>query len=31
MAIDFTLTAEQRQLQLTTREIAQKALAGVAE
>jgi nitroalkane oxidase len=31
MAIDFTLTAEQRQLQLATREIAQKTLAGVSE
>src|SRR5260370_14877766 len=31
MAIDFTLTAEQCQLQLATREIARKTLAGVAE
>jgi butyryl-CoA dehydrogenase len=31
MAIDFTLTAEQRQLQLATREIARKTLAGVSE
>jgi len=31
MAIDFTLTAEQRQLQLATREIARKTLTCVAE
>jgi hypothetical protein len=31
MAIDFTLTAEQCQLQLATSEIARKTLAGVAE
>ncbi|MEV5544153.1 acyl-CoA dehydrogenase family protein [Saccharopolyspora shandongensis] len=31
MAIDFTLTADQRELQLATRELAQKVLGPVAE